>query len=490
MSFIKIKNLSFSYGDRVIFENVNLNFDQGWKLGLISRNGRGKSTLLKILSGMIEDYSGIVESPLKFYYCPMKIENENLSLNEIILQVDNEEIWKIYKESELLNLNLDKFELPYNKLSGGEQVKFQLAIAFASEKFALLDEPTNHLDQSTKEIIKNYLHKKTGFILVSHDRWLLDEVTDHILSINKSSIDLVKGNYSTWKDKFDNKILNEEKINDKLQKEINQLAQSKTRTENWAKDAEKEKFTGKFNKSGVRPDRGFVGKRASKVMKTSKNFERRVEKDIEQKSKLLKDIDREEELKLFPLFTKGEILSISNLTKKFDNRVIFKDLNLSYENGQRLAIVGDNGSGKSTLLNIILGIDKDYYGNVKLKNNIKISYLGQSSREIKGNLKSYAQTYGIELSLLCSLIRKLEFEKVDIDMDIENLSEGEKKKIMLARSLAEKAHLYIWDEPFNYIDIPSRLQIEKLILQFKPNLIFVEHDKNLIDKIATNILKL
>lgn len=225
-------------------------------------------------------------------------------------------------------------------------------------------------------------------------------------------------------------------------------------------------------------------------MKTSKNFERRVDKDIEQKSKLLKDIDREEELKLFPLFTKGEILSISNLTKKFDNRVIFKDLNLSYENGQRLAIVGDNGSGKSTLLNIILGIDKDYDGNVKLKNNIKISYLGQNSREIKGKLKSYAQTYGIELSLLCSLTSKLEFEKVDIDMDIENLSEGEKKKIMLARSLAEKAHLYIWDEPFNYIDIPSRLQIEKLILQFKPNLIFVEHDKNLIDKIATNILKL
>ena len=107
MSFIKIKNLSFSYGDRIIFVNVNLNFDQGWKLGLISRNGRGKSTLLKILSGMIKDYSGIVESPLKFYYCPMKIENENLSLNEIILQVDNEEIWKIYRESELLNLNLD-----------------------------------------------------------------------------------------------------------------------------------------------------------------------------------------------------------------------------------------------------------------------------------------------------------------------------------------------------------------------------------------------
>lgn len=101
-----------------------------------------------------------------------------------------------------------------------------------------------------------------------------------------------------------------------------------------------------------------------------------------------------------------------------------------------------------------------------------------------------AQTYDIELSLLCSLIRKLEFEKVDIEMDVENLSEGEKKKIMLARSLAEKAHLYIWDEPFNYIDIPSRLQIEKLILQIKPNLIFVEHDKNLIDKIATNILKL
>ena len=139
MSFIKINNLSFGYSDRMLFENFNLNFDSTWKLGLISRNGRGKTTLLKMLDGQITDYDGQIISPLKFCYCPLEIKNENLNIYDIIEESCTEP-WMVIKEAELLGLDAGDFDRAYSTFSGGEKVKLQLAIAFASDYFVLLDE--------------------------------------------------------------------------------------------------------------------------------------------------------------------------------------------------------------------------------------------------------------------------------------------------------------------------------------------------------------
>ena len=489
MSFIKINNLSFGYGDRMLFENFNLNFDSTWKLGLISRNGRGKTTLLKMLNGQIANYSGQIISPLKFCYCPLEIKNENLNIYDIIEESCTEP-WMVIKEAELLGLDAGDFDRAYSTFSGGEKVKLQLAIAFASDYFVLLDEPSNHLDMKTKEKIKNYLSKKSGFILVSHDRYLIDEVCDHIISINKSSIDIIKGNYSTWNENFSKRIVEEQKNNDRLTRQITNLEKARQKTKSWAIDAEKEKFTGTDNASGLRPDRGALGKKAAKIMKRSKSLEKRIDADIDAKKNLLKDIENSDELKLFPINLQGKILiEVKNLTKSFDKRKIFENLNFKLASCDRLAIVGDNGSGKTTLINILLEKDMNFNGSIYKKHNLKVSYLPQNSH-LSGSLEHYAIENDLDLSLLCMLIRKLDFKDIDIKSPLENLSEGEKRKVLLAGSLLTRAEVYIWDEPFNYIDINAREQIEKLILTYKPTLIFIEHDKKFIDKIATDVLNL
>lgn len=490
MSYIKIKNLTFSYGSNILFDNFSLNFDSTWKLGLISRNGRGKTTLLKLLSKQITDYKGEIFTSLSFNYCPIRV-NEMNSIFQIIEDLGLIE-WKVVKEANLLNLNIDDFNRSYDTFSGGEKVKLQLAFMFAKEGFVLLDEPTNYLDLNTKIIICNYLKNKNGFIITSHDRWLLDNVCDHIISINKNSIELINGNYSQWEENFNNRLKNELTENMKIEKEIKQLEIAKNKTKNWAYDAEKEKFTGSDNPSGLRPDRGALGKKAAKIMKRSKILEKRIDKNIEHKKELLNDLEKDNIMKLIPInYTDDKnLIECKNLTKKFDEKIIFENISFKLNSNQRLAIVGDNGSGKSCLLNILAKLDDDYKGFLYKKNNLIISYLPQNNELLKGSLKYFAGINNLDLSLLCTIIKQLGFKEINIDNKLDNLSDGGKRKILIASSLASSAEVYLWDEPLNFIDIPSKLKLENLILTYKPTLIFVEHDRNFIDKVATDILNL
>ncbi len=493
MAKIEIKNLTFGYtSNDLIFDKLNLNLDSSWKIGLLGRNGKGKTTLLKLLCGQL-DYQGEIKSDVNLTYFPVKIENKSDSLQTIIdEQFPNLESWKIIRELSLLDFDLDLLYNSFDKLSGGEKVKFQLAILFADDySFALLDEPTNHLDELTKSKILRYLKNKKGFMVVSHDRAFLNDCVDHILSLNKTSIDLIKGNYATWLREFENNIKYEKQENEKIEKEINKLEKSKDRLNKWGDEAEKEKFGGKLP-NGLKPDRGALGKKAAKIVKRAKSTEKRIEKDIEEKSKLLKDVDKVEDLKIISkdTFSTGvNIIYAQNLSKKYGEREIFSNLKFTINANDRVAIIGENGCGKTTLLKILLGEIQDYQGQLYRKPNLTISYINQDTSFLKGSLREYIEDSKINPTIFFTILSKLGVKK-DFQSNLENLSEGQKKKILISKSLSEQADLYIWDEPLNYVDILSREQIEKLILSNNLTMIVVQHDKIFIDKIANKMIYL
>lgn len=492
MSLIKISNLTFGYdgSTKNIFENVTFNIDTDWKLGLIGRNGKGKTTFLKLLQEKYE-YKGTITKNVQVDYFPFEIKNKNRMAIEIVNEIaPNVEDWEIIKELNLLNTDAEILYRNFNILSGGEQAKILLISLFLKgENFLLIDEPTNHLDIETKSNIVNYLKKKKGFILVSHDRNLLDKVVDHIISINNTNIEIEQGNFSSWKENKERQDNFEIKQNEKLQKSINRLEIASKNVENWSNDLEKSKY--KTNNSETTIDRGYIGHKSAKMMKKSKAMEQRIEKAIDEKSNLLKNIDKNEDLKIIPLESKkNQLLIANNLQIKYDEKAIFSPISFEIKNRDRIAIVGKNGMGKSSILKLILGNEIQYDGELKIANDLKISYVSQSTENLRGNLKTFAQENNIDESIFKAMLSKMGFSKNDFDTDIKDMSEGQKKKVLIAKSISEKANIYIWDEPLNYIDILTRIQIEDAILKYKPTLIFVEHDEAFIEKVATKIVKL
>ena len=278
MSLINVSNLSFGYDGCIdnLFEDVSFQIDTDWKLGLIGRNGKGKTTFLRLLLGEYP-YKGSISKNVDFDYFPFEVkEKEKMAIeivNEIAPQVED---WEIMKELNLLNTDTEILYRNFNILSGGEQVKILLVSLFLKgNNFLLIDEPTNHLDSETRENLVKYLNKKKGFILVSHDRNFLDKVVDHIISINNTNIDIQKGNYSSWQENKQRQDNFEFMQNEKLQKDINRLEVAAKNTSNWSDKVEKSKFN--TNNSGSSIDRGYVGHQAAKMMKRSKVLEQRIE---------------------------------------------------------------------------------------------------------------------------------------------------------------------------------------------------------------------
>ncbi len=491
MSLINIQNLTFSYdGEPPIFDNVTFQIDTAWKTGLIGRNGKGKTTFLKLLTGEYE-YKGIISSNVNFSYFPFTVKNEALPTLQILQKLSPTAMqWEIEREISLLKIDSEVLYRPFKNLSGGEQTKLLLASLFLNEgTFLLIDEPTNHLDFDGRQAVSEYLKKKKGFILVSHDRAFLDRCVDHIISINKSKIEIQSGNFSSWQTNFERRQSFELTQNKKLEKNIKELSEAEKRTSRWADKTEASKY--QKQASGLKADRGYIGHKAAKMMKRAKENEIKKNRAIQEKSELLKDFEINENLKLFPLiFRSSRILSFSQVEIFYDKRKICGPVNLEIQNGDRVALEGKNGSGKSSLLKMIIGEDINHSGIFSAASGLIVSYLPQTSKDLRGNLSAFAKENNIDETLFKTILKKTNFSREDFDRDMSEYSSGQKKKVLIAKSLCEKAHLYIWDEPLNFIDIYSRIQIEKLISEFLPTMIFVEHDKVFREKTATKIIKL
>jgi len=492
MSMIQVQNLTFSYPSSFdnIFEDVSFQIDTDWKLGFIGRNGRGKTTFFNLLLGKY-DYSGKIISSVEFNYFPYPVSDKSRFTYEILEEIcPRAEDWEFLRELSYLDMDAEAMYRPFETLSNGEQTKVLLAALFLNEgQFLLIDEPTNHLDTHARKLVANYLNRKKGFILISHDRNFLDGCVDHILSINRANIEVQSGNYSSWKLNFDRQQEHEEVTNERLQKDIGRLQQSSKRSANWSNQVEASK-NGTTN-SGSKLDKGYVGHKAAKMMKRAKSLESRQQKAIEEKSKLLKNVEKAEALQVEPLEYKSkELIQLVDVAVMYDGEFVNTPISFCVEQGDRVVLDGRNGSGKSSILKLILGQPLQHTGALSVGSGLVISYVQQDTSHLKGKLSDFIEENQIDEQLFKAILRKMDFDRIQFEKDISYYSGGQKKKLLIAKSLCEKAHLYIWDEPLNFIDVYSRMQIEELINNFMPTMVFVEHDQAFQEHIATKTITL
>jgi len=491
MALIKVENLTFSYPASYdnIFESVSFQIDSDWKLGFIGRNGRGKTTFLNLLLGNYE-YSGKIISTVKFDYFPYKVSDKSKMTVDILSEIcPAAEEWKIMRELNYLEVDIDALYRPFETLSNGEQTKALLAALFLNEEhFLLIDEPTNHLDMKARKTVSAYLKKKKSFILVSHDRSFMDGCVDHILSLNKTNVEVVKGNFSSWWENKQNIDASEAAANKKLKKEIKRLSEASKQSAVWSDRVEKSK-KGAVKSGSI--DKGYIGHKAAKMMKRSKIMETRQQEAVEQKSLLLKNTETVGSLKIHPLKYHSDILlTLSDVSIRYGNNTVCDSVSFDIRQGERIALDGSNGSGKSSLLKLITGRNIEYSGTLSVGSQLIISYVPQDTSDLKGLLSEYAEKCKADESLMKTILRKLGFERLQFSKDMSDFSQGQKKKVLIARSLCEQAHLYIWDEPLNFIDVYSRMQIEQIVSDFSPTMIFVEHDKTFRDLISTKTVHL
>ncbi len=513
MALINVSNLSFTYEGSFdpVFEDVSFQIDTNWKLGFIGRNGKGKTTFLRLLLGEL-NYTGSITSDTVFDYFPYRIPEEDFdkTADELMDRwKPGVESWRVLCELNDLRAESEILYRPIRTLSFGERTKVMLAVLFSGENdFLLIDEPTNHLDKNARDIIKEYLKRKKGFILVSHDRDLLDAVIDHVLVLSRASIEVQAGNFSSWwenKQKADSFAISE---NEKHRKEISKLKASADRVGRWADKSEGTKIGFDPVKENDRSisTRSYIGAKTRKMEARVKSFEKRIGREIEEKEGLLKDIENVTDLKLQPLtHHKKRLLECRDFSLQYHDSTTPVVQNLTFElnTGEIVFLQGENGCGKSSLIKAILDLNRrntisdeageppvNYTttGTLTLAGGLIISYISQDTSHLKGNLSDYADANNLDYTLLLSLLRKLDLERVQFEKEMEDFSEGQKKKVLIASSLITGAHLYIWDEPLNYIDVFSRMQIEKLIETYSPTMLIVEHDKTFTENLATKVV--
>uniref|UniRef100_UPI004055F66E ATP-binding cassette domain-containing protein n=1 Tax=Acetatifactor sp. TaxID=1872090 RepID=UPI004055F66E len=523
MAQIQVNNVTFGYEGSIdnIFEKISFVIDTDWKLGFIGRNGKGKTTFLNLLLGKYE-YQGKISTQAVFDYFPYRIRDDwmGLSCAEFLEELQPDcELWRVICELEELKAPSEILYRAFGTLSHGERTKVMLAILFSRENyFLLIDEPTNHLDMHSRECVKEYLRGKKGFILVSHDRDLLDDCIDHVLVLNRETIEVQKGNFSSWwenKEKADSFHRAE---NEKHLREIGKLRQASERVNAWADKNERTKIGFDPIKEHDRclSTRAYIGAKTKKMQSRVTQMEKRIDREIAEKEGLLKDIENPVDLKLMPLEHHKELLvHAREYGLGYGTYEVLRDFNFELRQGERVFLKGENGCGKSSFIKAILAqnglkssngrseidtVQEEFLesfrsnaresGLLETASGLVISYIHQDTSHLCGRLEQFCTERGLDESLFKAILRQLDFERVQFTKRMEEYSEGQKKKVLIAAGLLKQAHLYIWDEPLNYVDVFSRMQIENLILRYQPTMLVVDHDIRFQEKISTRVVEM
>jgi lincosamide and streptogramin A transport system ATP-binding/permease protein len=334
--------------------------------------------------------------------------------------------------------------------------------------------------------VADYLSRKRGFVLVSHDRTLLDKACDHILNIGRHGFELHRGSFSSFWEQYRLRVKAEEEQAKRLGEEIERRSREAARTAGWAQRTE----SSKYNQGPV--DRGYIGHKAAKLARRSKAAVLRKQDAYEQMKSMARSAERSWPMKMTPLAISGQnILRAENLTLSYTSEAMLEGLSLHLTPGAKLAIRGPNGCGKSLLMSVLAGSkDELLSGSIQRPAGLVISYVPQSAPRPEGRIMDLCRQKSLEASDVLTRLHYLGFGERDLSAQLKDLSHGQWRKVLLSLSLAASAHLYLWDEPLGYLDIFSRAQIEDMIIECRPTLVVIEHDQTFLGKIEAQYLDL
>lgn len=515
MTEISIKNLHKYFGTEHLLRGVDFEVNTGDRVALLGNNGSGKTTIIKIINKEIPYDEGTVSvaggriigildqmpnypadmtvyQVLKSIFSEVDELEQQLKTLENLMATGDEVAVKKYGEvlssfealggytldstiakvCNGLNISEQMQNMLFSSLSGGEKTRINLArIILLKPDILLLDEPTNHLDIESLEWFENYLNEYQGtIVIISHDRYFLDRVVDRVVEIENGVASSYEGNYTEFqlqKEQRQEQLLNQVKNETKR---IKQLESAARRMRDWAQ----------YSKNpGLHKKAAAMETRLAKMKESAIEFHR---SNWQIKSSFKTD-ER----------SSNELFEIVNVTKKYDERVLFSDLNFSVRKGDRLAIVGANDTGKTTLINLLLGQNSPDEGYVKKGAYVRYSLLEQHVKfECDENsvLTEMMNSLIIDENKARSILGKFYFRGDDVFKTVGNLSGGEKSRLRLAILMQGGINLLILDEPTNHLDINSREWLEESLEDFSGSLIFVSHDRYFISRFANRFLNL
>ena len=501
MNYLSVENISKSYGERVLFDNVSFGINKDQKIAFIAKNGSGKTTIMNMINGLDEPDTGQVvvrkEINMAFLSQNNNLQDE-LTIEENIFASDNE-ILKVIERYEkalenpndeeayqrafddmdrhnawdfetqfkqiLFKLKLEDLKMKVKNMSGGQKKRLSLAIILISKPdLLILDEPTNHLDLEMIEWLEDYFAKENiTLFMVTHDRFFLERVCNEIIELDNGKIYQYKGNYSYYLAKKEERLTSENATIDKAQNLfVKELA--------WMRRQPKARTT----KSKSRQDDFYKIKEVAE----SRRKENVVELEI--------NMER----------MGSKIIEMVKLNKNFPDRTILKDFSYSFQRGERIGIIGKNGTGKSTFLNILTQTIQPDSGKVIIGDTIKIGYYTQSGinpkpgQKVIDIIKEYGEyiplTKGKIISASQLLERFLFDAKKQYDF-VEKLSGGELKRLYLCTVLIQNPNFLILDEPTNDLDIVTLNVLESFLLDYPGCLLVVSHDRYFMDKIVDHL---
>lgn len=482
MTLIQFTNLSFTYPGAAapLFDHLSVNLDDHWKLGLIGRNGRGKTTFLNLLRGQL-DAHGTLQAPQRFTYFPADLDTTGQTVLQVMTTGAAPD-WRAAVELDRIGLPADIVTRSFASLSGGEQTKVLLARGFVDETaFPLIDEPTNHLDIAGRQAVGRYLRRKHGFICVSHDEHFLDQFVDHVLVLNRHSVDLVAGNVTTWRRDKQRRDQAAQAQNERLHDDIQRLRKRTAVQRQWAQKRE-----GQSTDAASR-------RAAKKLMRRAKVFEERTTAKVTARQGLLQDVETATDLTTSLQHGQGEQLwlSLRDFAVCRAGQALFDPIDLDFHQGDQLAILGANGSGKSSLIGDLLHRDPlDHVGYCLNQLPADIGYLSQAFAPQIRHLM--AQNWGDDATRtrVWNIMHQLGVARERLRAPATDWSMGEAKKAALAITLSQPHALLVWDEPTNYLDLPAREQLGQLLRATQPTLITIDHDLHFLETTCPTRLQL
>lgn len=470
MNLLTIDNMSKSYTERMLFDNVSLGINEGNRIGVIGINGTGKSTLLKIIAGLEDmDQGNLVKGrQVRVTYLPQTPEfDDNKTLLENVIHglKAEEEYHNLEGEARamLIKLGIEDPDVKPNLLSGGQRKRAALVrTLMIPAEILVLDEPTNHLDSEMAEWLEDYLIKYRGaFVMVTHDRYFLDKTTNRILEVDKGNLYSYAGNYS--------KFLELKTAREEMQMATERKARSLYRIElEWMQ-------------RGARA-------RSTKQKAHIKRFEELRDREV---------IETDGQVQINALSSRlgKKTIELNNICKAYDDKILIRDFSYILLSGDRIGIIGPNGCGKSTLLNILTGIKEPDSGTVDMGATIKIGYFSQENEYMDQSLKvieyikdtaEYIETSDGTITA-AKMCERFLFTGAMQYTQIERLSGGEKRRLYLLKILMEAPNILILDEPTNDLDIQTLTILEEYLSTFPGIVVTVSHDRYFLDKIATRI---